>query len=88
MSRDEFSRYHPIINMLYFVSVISFGMFFLHPLCLGITLFSSFAYSIYLNGKKALLFNLKYMIPMLIMTALINPAFNHDLISTCRHVDW
>lgn len=78
LSRDEFSRYHPIINMVYFVSVISFGMFFLHPLCLGITLFSSFAYSLYLNGKKALLFNLKYMIPMMLMTALINPAFNHE----------
>ena len=87
MSRDEFSRYHPVVNMIYFVSVISFGMFFLHPLCLGITFFSSFAYSIYLNGKKALLFNLKYMIPMLFMTALINPAFNHQGATIIRYLD-
>ena len=86
-SRDEFSRYHPIINMLYFVSVISFGMFFLHPLCLAITFFSSFAYSIYLNGKKALMFNLKYIIPMLIMTALINPAFNHEGTTIIKYLE-
>ena len=64
--------------MLYFVVVIAFAMFFTHPACLVISFVCAFAYSIYLNGKKALKFNLVYMLPMLIITALLNPAFNHQ----------
>ena len=76
--RDTFSDYHPIVNFVYFTQVLVFSMFFMHPVCLGISLISAFTYSIYLNGKKALKFNFKYMLPMLIITALINPAFNHE----------
>lgn len=64
--------------MTYFVLVIMFGMYFMHPLCLGISFTGGFIYSLYLNGKKAVKFNLKYMLPMLLITALINPAFNHE----------
>lgn len=76
--RDSFSDYHPIINFIYFVQVLSFTMFFMHPICLGISFISAFSYSLYLNGKKALYFNFKFILPMLIVTALINPLFNHE----------
>ncbi len=76
--RDSFSTYHPAVNFLYFTLVLLFSMFFLHPVCLGISLLCAFTYSVYLKGKKALSFNLKYMLPMLIVTALVNPAFNHE----------
>lgn len=75
---DEFSTYHPAVNFLYFTMVLLFSMFFMHPICLGISLFCAFAYNIYLKGKKAVSFSFKYMLPMLIATALINPAFNHE----------
>ena len=76
--QDTFSTYHPAVNFLYFTLVLLFSMFFMHPACLGISLLCAFCYSVYLNGKKALRFNLKYMLPMLVVTALINPAFNHE----------
>jgi len=76
--KDTFSTYHPAVNFLYFTLVLLFSMFFMHPACLGISLLCAFCYSVYLNGKKALRFNVKYMLPMLIVTALINPAFNHE----------
>lgn len=76
--RDAFSTYHPIINFLFFTLVILFSMFFIHPFCLVISLTGAFSYSVYLNGSKAAKFNLKYMLPMMIITALINPAFNHE----------
>lgn len=79
--KDAFSRYHPVGNMTYFVLVLMFGMYFMHPLCLGISLSGGFIYSLYQNGKKAIQFNLKYMLPMLFVTALINPAFNHEGVS-------
>jgi energy-coupling factor transport system permease protein len=78
MMKDTFSTYHPAVNFLYFTLVLLFSMFFMHPACLGISLLCAFCYSVYLNGKKALRFNVKYMLPMLIVTALINPAFNHE----------
>ena len=76
--KDTFSSYHPAVNMLYFTVVLMFSMFFTHPVCLVISFICAFVYSIYLNGKKALKFNLVFMLPVLIFTALINPAFNHQ----------
>ncbi len=78
MMRDSFSTFHPIVNFTYFTAVISFGMFFLHPVFLGIALVSSFAYSVMLKGKRAVKFNLIYMLPMLLFMAILNPAFNHE----------
>lgn len=76
MNRDTFSSYHPAVAMLYFVLVIGMTMFLNHPVCLGISLVGALAYSIYLKGKKAVRFNLAYMLPLLVITALINPAFS------------
>ena len=75
--RDTFAGFHPAINLLYFVAVIGFAMFFTHPVCLALSLICAFSYSAYINGRKALRFTLVYMLPMLIVTALLNPMFNH-----------
>jgi energy-coupling factor transport system permease protein len=53
-------------------------MFFLHPILLGIGIISAFTYSVILKGKKAVKFNLLYMLPMLLLMAALNPAFNHQ----------
>ena len=78
MSVKEFTTYHPIVNLTYFVFVIGFSMFFMHPLCLAISLGCSFTYSVMLNGVKAIKTNLVYMLPMLIFMAALNPLFNHQ----------
>ena len=78
MNRDAFSGYHPAVSMLYFVLVIGLTMFINHPVCLGISLVCALTYSIYLKGKKAVRFNLVYMLPLLVITALINLAFSHQ----------
>ncbi|MEA4987368.1 MAG: energy-coupling factor transporter transmembrane component T [Anaerovorax sp.] len=75
---DAFSSYHPLVNFLYFVFVLGFSMVFMHPVCLGISLVVAFTYSIYLKEKKAILFNFGFLAPMLIVTAILNPAFNHE----------
>ena len=75
---NEFKNYHPIVNFIYFVFVIGFSMFFMHPICLFIAFFCGFTYSIMLKGKNAVKENLIYMIPMMIVTAIINPLFNHE----------
>ncbi|MBU5593296.1 energy-coupling factor transporter transmembrane protein EcfT [Clostridium sp. MSJ-4] len=75
---NSFKGFHPIVNFYYFTVVIIFSMFFMHPIFLGISLISSFIYSVSLNGKKAVKFNLLYMFPLLIIMAIMNPAFNHQ----------
>ncbi|MGM9612693.1 MAG: energy-coupling factor transporter transmembrane component T, partial [Butyricicoccus sp.] len=76
--RDTFSSYHPTVNFLYFGLVLLFSMFFMHPVCLMISLTGALTYNIYLNGRKAVRFSLLYMLPMMLMAALVNPAFNHE----------
>ena len=75
---DHFSGYHPVINFVYFTVVLLFSMFFMHPVYLLVSLFCAIAYGIYLNGAKAIRFTLMYMLPLLVLTALVNPAFNHE----------
>ena len=76
--RDSFSSYHPLVNFLFFTEVLGFSMFLLHPLCLVISLLCALAYDLYLNGKKALGLCLKGILPMMVITALLNPLFNHE----------
>lgn len=75
---DSFSSFHPIVNFTYFSAVIIFSMFFMHPVFLGISFVSAFVYSVMLKGRKAVKFNMLYMMPLLLFMAIINPAFNHQ----------
>lgn len=52
-------------------------MAFMHPLSLAISLIGALSYSILLNGRKAILFNLAYLLPLLFVLAAFNPLFNH-----------
>ena len=75
---DFFSAYHPVVNMAYFTLVLAFSMIYLHPVCLAVSLVCAVAYSLYINGRKALRFSLRFMLPILIFTALLGPLFNHQ----------
>lgn len=63
---------------MYFALVLVFTMFFMHPVSLIISLACALAYAIYLNGKKAVRFSLMYILPMMLIAAITNPAFNHE----------
>ena len=78
MGKDNFGTYHPMINFVYFVFVIGCSMFLRHPVFLGISCVSGFIYYIYLKGKKALKTALWLMIPVFLISALVNPLFNHE----------
>jgi energy-coupling factor transport system permease protein len=74
----EFKNFHPIINFIYFVLVIGFSMFFMHPLALIISFSSAFLSLIMIKGIKAIKQTLLFMLPMIILTTLINPLLNHQ----------
>ena len=76
-NRDSFSGYHPTVNFLYFGLVLAFTMVLMHPVSLLISLVSALSYAVYLNGKKAVRFSLMYLMPMMLMAAIVNPALQH-----------
>lgn len=77
MNKDIFYSYHPVVNFAYFAFVLAFGMTLRHPVMQAVSLLCAFCYAVQIEGKKAVLFSLKYSLPLCVLTALINPAFNH-----------
>lgn len=76
-NRDVFSSYHPLVTMLYFVLVLFFTMCLLHPVSLLSSLLTAVLYVVQLNGGAALRKSLRYLLPMLLLAMVLNPAFNH-----------
>ena len=70
-------NFHPVVIFFYFSSVIGFAMFLMHPVFIGISFVCAAAYSIYLSGGKSIKAGLKFMLPMMILAAAVNPMFNH-----------
>ncbi|MBR2666624.1 MAG: energy-coupling factor transporter transmembrane protein EcfT [Oscillospiraceae bacterium] len=82
--QDAFARYHPAVNLLYFVLVLVYAMCLMHPVCLGVSLLCAVWYSTVLRGRRAVRFNVLYMLPLLVLAAIINPAFNHAGLTVLR----
>ena len=76
--RDVFSGCHPAINLLYFALVLVFSMVFLHPASLLLSLGTALVYLVSLKGGGAVKQGMKILIPMMLMAAILNPAFNHE----------
>ena len=77
-NRDAFSGYHPTVCFLYFTLVLMLSMCLMHPVYLAISLTGALAYDVYLKGKKAVRFAVMGLLPMTVIAALVNPAFNHE----------
>lgn len=76
--KDEFSGFHPVINFFYFLVVILFTMFMMHPVFLVVSFLAAISYAIYQRGRKALLLTVCGILPLLIFSAVMNPLFNHQ----------
>ena len=75
---DPFYDCHPAVNFLYFAMVITFSMCLMHPVCLLFSLVGAMWYTARLRGGRALRGYLRWIIPMMVMAALVNPAFVHQ----------
>ncbi len=70
--------YHPAVIFTYFVLVLVFSMWLMHPACLAISLICALVWSVQLGGPRALGGNLKFMVPAMLLMMLVNAAFNHQ----------
>lgn len=75
---DYFDDFHPIVNFLFFISIIFFTFLSNNPIIQIISLLGCFSYSIYLKGFKATKFNILYMGITFLLITLINPLVNHQ----------
>ena len=64
---DAFSRYHPLVNFLFFTLVLVYSMVLMHPVCLAVSLTGAIWYAVVLNGPKAVRFSLKVTLPVLLL---------------------
>lgn len=75
---DTFAACHPAVNALYFALVLLFSMCWLHPAALVVSLLGATGYAVSLRGCAAVVKNFGFLLPMALLAAVINPAFNHD----------
>jgi len=78
MNKDAFSGFHPAVNLAFFAAALGMTMFIQQPVYLLISMVSGCAYLLYLQGKKGMLRQVGYLLPILLLTAVLNPAFNHE----------
>ena len=78
MNKDPFSGFHPVVNMVFFLAAMLITMFVSQPVYLVISLVSSCAYLMYLQGRKGMGRQVGYLLPVLLGMAIINPMFNHE----------
>ena len=77
MRRDSFATLHPAVTMLFFILVTVTTALVLHPVITGISLVTACAYAVFLKGRKAFVFCLAFVLPLILIVALLNPLFNH-----------
>ena len=77
MRQDAFSRCHPLVNLIYFVSVICFAAVIQHPAYLAAGFLGAAVYFVLLRGKKAWK-TMASLLPLFLFLAAINPLFNHS----------
>jgi len=78
MRKDVFAGYHPAVNFFFLCGAIFLGLMIQHPLWTAISLGAATAYALFLGGQKALRFILSFVLPIVLLTALLNPLFVHQ----------
>ena len=78
MKNNAFSGFHPAVNLAFFLAALGMTMFIQQPVYLLISLTSSCIYLVYLQGGRGALRQAGYLLPVMLLMALLNPLFNHE----------
>lgn len=76
--QDEFSRCHPGLNFLFYLVVLGITMFYMHPVLLALSGIAAVAYLLYLRGGRGMLRVCGLALPVVVLSAVINPLFSHQ----------
>lgn len=73
-----FFKSHPLLNFVYFAVVIGITMFSNHPAVLALSFITAWLYSVLLSGKKAMRFNILVLLPVILLTLILNTLNVHN----------
>ena len=85
---DAFVKLHPFSGIIYFAAVIGFSMLFMNPVCILISLSCAILNAALINGKRALVFTARFILPMITAVVIINPVFNHRGATVITYLPW
>lgn len=84
---DSFDNFHPLVNFSYFLAVIVFTMFLPNPIIQAIGFLGASSYIYKRRGlKDGLRFQLRFILPVLLVTIVINPLLNHRGVSILAYL--
>lgn len=75
MKADAFSKRHPVVNFIFFLGAIGFGVVIQHPVYLLAAVLGATAYYLLLKGSKGIQMILA-VLPLCLLIAAVNPLFN------------
>lgn len=75
---NMYSRYNPLVLIVYFFSVVLVTMFTVNPVILGLSLFASITCYSLLADRKELIFNIAFYALMFLLIVITNPLFNQN----------
>lgn len=76
--RDAFVGYHPCVNFIFYALVLVFSMCLMHPAYLLASFCGAAGYCARVQGGARVRRTLLYLLPMMLLAAILNPAFNHE----------
>lgn len=76
--RDAFAGYHPCVNFIFYALVLVFSMCLMHPAYLLASFCGAAGYCARVQGGARVRRTLLYLLPMMLLAAILNPAFNHE----------
>lgn len=77
MREDAFCALHGALSFGFYAAVLLVTMLVMHPAFLLISLLSAAAYLAALCGGRYLLRQLRWVLPLMVLTAVLNPLFHH-----------
>lgn len=75
--RNGFKDFHPVSNLIFFLSVIVFGMLFRHPVTITACFFCALLWYIMLCGRDAVKSFFTFIVPMLVFVIIIGGLTAH-----------
>lgn len=78
MLRNAFSELNPFVLLLYYAAVLAGSAMLMHPATLLISVLGGLLTASCAMGMKRALKRLLKMLPLALLTALVNPLFNHE----------
>lgn len=74
---DRFSKFNPRVTFLFFVLTMVLTLAVFNPIYSSISLLSAILYKFKLEGKKAVGYVVKFIVPILVLVSLFNMLFTH-----------